>query len=98
MAQQEGTGVAPIQLPTVPSFDPSGDPNTISQRWYKWKKSFVYYIEASGITNYVQKRNTLLHLVGIVTQKIFETLQIQSVRAQNILLISLVMQSHYQYH
>ena len=38
MAQQEGTGVVPIQLPTVPSFDPSGDPNTISQRWYKWKK------------------------------------------------------------
>ena len=98
MAQQEGRGVVPIQLPTVPSFDPSGDPNTISQRWNKWKKSFVYYIEASGITNYVQKRNTLLHLVGIETQKIFETLQIQSVKAQNILLISLVMQSHYQYH
>ena len=59
MAQQEGRGVVPIQLPTVPSFDPSGDPNTISQRWNKWKKSFVYYIEASGITNDEQKRNTV---------------------------------------
>ena len=59
MAQQEGRGVAPIQLPAVPSFDPSGDPNTISQKWNKWKKSFVYYIEASGITNDVQKRNTV---------------------------------------
>ena len=43
--------------------------------WNKWKKSFVYYIEASGITNDVQKRNTLLHLVGIETQEIFETFQ-----------------------
>ena len=64
-----------IQLPAVPSFDPSGDPNTISQRWNTWKKSFVYYTEASGITNDVQKRNTLLHLVGIETQEIFETFQ-----------------------
>ena len=73
MAQQEGRGVVPIQLAAVPSFDPSGDPNTISQRWNKCKKSFVYCIEASRITNDVQKRNTLLHLVGIETQEIFET-------------------------
>ena len=51
MAQQDGRGVVPIQLPAVPSFDPSGDPNTILQRCNKWKNSFVYYIEASGITN-----------------------------------------------
>ena len=43
--------------------------------WNKWKKSFVYYIEASGITNDVQNRKALLHLVGIETQEIFETFQ-----------------------
>ena len=32
-------------------------------------------MEASETTNDVQKRNTLLHLVGIETQEIFETLQ-----------------------
>ena len=35
MAQKEGRSVVPIQLPVIPSFDPSGDPNTISQRWHK---------------------------------------------------------------
>ena len=38
MAQQEGRGIVPVQLPTVPNFDPSGDPNTISPRWNIWKK------------------------------------------------------------
>ena len=75
MAQQDGRGAVPIQLPAVPSFDPSGDPNTILQRCNKWKNSFVYYIEASGITNDVQKRNTLLHFAGIERHGIFETLQ-----------------------
>ena len=75
MAKQDGRGVVPIQLPAVPNFDPSGDPNTILQRCNKWKNSFVYYIEASGITNDVQKRNTLLYFAGIETQGIFEILQ-----------------------
>ena len=39
------------------------------------KKSFTYYIEASGITYDVQSRNTQLNLVGIETQEIFETLK-----------------------
>lgn len=72
---EEARNLVPIQLPAISSFDPSGDPTTISQRWNKWKKSFVYFIQASGITNDVQKRATLLHLVGIETQEIFETLQ-----------------------
>ena len=71
-AQQEGRGVSQIQLTVVPSFDPLGDPNTILLRWNKSKK-FIYYIEVSGITNDVQKRNALLYLVGIETQEIFET-------------------------
>ena len=47
MVHQERRGVVPIQLPAVPSFDPSVDPNTISKWWNKLKKKyFVYYIEA----------------------------------------------------
>ena len=71
--QQEGRGVVPIQLPAVPSFDPSGDPNAIQQRWNKWKNHL--FIIQIGITNDVQERNTLLHLARIETQEIFETLQ-----------------------
>ena len=32
MVKREGIGAAPVQLPAVPSCDPSGDPNAISQR------------------------------------------------------------------
>ena len=63
-----------IQLPPVKEFDPKGDPSTVSQRWQKWKKSFIYFLNATGIHNDNQKRATLLHLVGEEVQDIFETL------------------------
>ena len=46
----------------------------VSQRWQKWKKSFVYFLNATGIQNDSQKREGLLHLVGDEVQDIFETL------------------------
>ena len=63
-----------VQLPPVKEFDPKGDPSTVSQRWQKWKKSFIYFLNATGIHNDNQKRATLLHLVGEEVQDIFETL------------------------
>ena len=39
----------------------------------KWKKSFEYYMNASGETEGGQKRAMLLHLVGQDAQDIFET-------------------------
>ncbi len=63
-----------IHLPPIKEFDPKGDPSTVSQRWQKWKKSFLYFLNATGIQNDSQKRATLLHLVGDEVQDIFETL------------------------
>ena len=62
-----------IQLHPVKEFDPKGDPSTVSQRWQKWKKSFVYFLNATGIQNDSQKRAAHLHLVGDEVQDIFET-------------------------
>ena len=63
-----------IQLPPVKEFNPKGDPSTVSQRRQKWKKSFLYFLNATGIHNDNQKRATRLHLVGEEVQDIFETL------------------------
>ena len=65
--------MAQLQIPAVQSFNPHGEPSNTSQRWEKWKKSFGYFITASGITDDGRKRALLLHLVGEETQEIFET-------------------------
>lgn len=44
----------------------------VNQRWQKWKKSFAYFLNATGIHNGNQKR--AIHLVGEEVQDIFETL------------------------
>ena len=51
-----------IQLPPVKEFDSKGDSSTVSQRWQKWKKAFICFLNATGIHNNNQKRATLLHL------------------------------------
>ena len=63
-----------LQIPAVPSFKPTGEPSTVSQRWTKWRKSFEYFVIASGVRNQERKRALLLHLVGPATQDIYETL------------------------
>ena len=74
LGQQAQPQPVAIHLPPVKEFDPKGDPSTISQRWQKWKKSFVYFLNATGVRNDSQKRAALLHLVGDEVQDIFETL------------------------
>lgn len=62
-----------LDLPTVQSFDCNGEQSSLSQRWTKWKKSFEYYMTASGVSEGAQKRALLLHLIGQDAQDIFET-------------------------
>ncbi|CAC5408377.1 unnamed protein product [Mytilus coruscus] len=62
-----------LDLPTVQSFDCNGEQSSLSQRWTKWKKSFEYYMTASGVSEGGQKRALLLHLIGQDAQDIFET-------------------------
>ena len=58
----------------LPSFDPVGDPTSLSQRWTTWKKRFETYLIALNITEDKQKRALLLYQAGQETQEIFETL------------------------
>ena len=62
-----------LDIPAVPPFSVE-DTATLSQRWRKWKKSFEYYLTASGVTDKKQQRALLLHLAGRGVQEIFETL------------------------
>ena len=50
------------------------DPNTIAQNWTEQKKSFEYFLGASGIRNDARQKTMLLHVVGPETQEVFETL------------------------
>ena len=63
-----------VDVPTIPPFFVD-DHNTLSQRWVKWKKSFAYYVDASGVKDDKQKRALLLHLARPGVQEIFETLE-----------------------
>ena len=62
-----------VQMPSVQSFKYFGDP-TVAQNWTKWKKSFEYFLGASGIRNDARQKAMLLHMVGPETQEVFETL------------------------
>ena len=42
-----------------PCFNPRDDPNTLSVRWKRWKRSFNLYLVAKGITQDAQKKALL---------------------------------------
>ncbi|CAC5413316.1 unnamed protein product [Mytilus coruscus] len=48
-----------LDLPTVQPFDCNEEQSSLSQRWTKWKKSFEYYMTASGISEGAQKEHYL---------------------------------------
>ena len=48
--------MAMFQVNPVPHFDPSGDPNSLCQKWEKWVRGYELYMGASGITADGQKR------------------------------------------
>ncbi|XP_062611303.1 uncharacterized protein K02A2.6-like [Saccostrea cucullata] len=63
-----------LQLPALNPFDVNGDQTSVSQRWDKWKKTFEFYITATGITDKAQKGLCFLHSAGSEVQEIFDTL------------------------
>lgn len=63
-------------IPGVPPFNCHGDPSTVSQNWEKWKKSFEYFLAASGINDDGRRKALLLHMAGAETQEVFETLAV----------------------
>lgn len=65
-----------ISVTSVPPFDPHGDPNTVSQRWDRWVKSFKLFADASGCTDDRQMRQLLLHCAGSDVQDVFFTLTV----------------------
>ena len=42
--------------------------------WPKWRRTFEYYLSASGVTTDGQKRALLLHCAGPEVQELYETL------------------------
>ena len=65
---------APLQMPLIAPFIPSGKTSSVAQRWQKLVKSFHYCLRAYGITDATRKKNMLLHPIGSETQEIFDTL------------------------
>lgn len=63
-----------LDLPPPKVFSVIAEPSTVAQRWKKWLSSFEHYITAVSISNEVQKKAILLHVVGTEVQEIFATL------------------------
>jgi len=61
-------------IPGVEAFKCKGDPSSVSQNWEKWKKSFEYFVTASGIAEPARRKALLLHMAGRETQLVYETL------------------------
>ena len=55
-------------------MNPRVDPNTLSVRWKRWKRSFNLYLLAKGITKDTQKVALLLHTGGLDLQELYYTL------------------------
>ena len=65
---------AQLQIPSIHPFSPHGESSQVAQKWSKWKKSFQYFVTASGVRDDGRRKALLLHLVGQQTQEVFETL------------------------
>ena len=63
-----------LELGSLQSFDCKSEPSSLGTRWIKWKRSFVYYLEAKGIEKDKQKKALLLHCAGSDAEDIFSTL------------------------
>ena len=63
-----------LDVGSLNSFDPKGDPHGLSQRWKRWKRVFMLYVDGKGITNDKQKRALLSHVAGMEVQEIYFTL------------------------
>jgi len=57
-----------LQIQAVAPFKPAGEPSSIAQRWTRWRKSFEYFLIASGVTNRPRKRALLQQVNESVEQ------------------------------
>ena len=63
-----------LNLNPVGSFVVNEDITSTAQRWRVWKMSFDFYMKALKLEDDMQKRNLLLHCVGVQVQEIFANL------------------------
>ena len=56
------------------TFDTSGTPADVAQRWKKWFRGFEYMAEGLGISDPKRLRSLLLHSAGSVVQDLFADL------------------------
>ena len=57
----------------IPTLDVSGIAHEVSVRGMKWRRSFGYYADDSGISDSDNKKKLLLHYAGMSVQDIFDT-------------------------
>ena len=62
------------EVRNLPCFNPREDPNTLSVRWKRWKRSFELYLLAKGVSCDRQKVALLLHTAGTELQELYYTL------------------------
>ena len=67
------TSVA-LDVGCLESFNPKGEPHSLSQRWKRWKRAFNLYVTGKGVSNDAQKRALFLHVAGMDVQEIYFTL------------------------
>ncbi|KAK3895908.1 hypothetical protein Pcinc_000408 [Petrolisthes cinctipes] len=63
----------PLDVAQPPAFSVVADPSSVASRWKKWTQAFTFYLDATGVTNAVQKRALFLHIAGQEVQEIFDT-------------------------
>ena len=63
-----------VNVGSLAAFNTKGNPNGISQRWKKWRRSFGLYLTGKGVTGDKQKRALLLDAAGVDFQEIYFTL------------------------
>ena len=68
------TQFSATEVRNLPCFNPREDPNTLSVRWKRWKRSFELYVLAKGISSDPQKVALLLHTAGMELQELYYTL------------------------
>ena len=73
-SSQESAQFKATEIKDLPCFNPRDDPNTLSIRWKRWKRSFNLYLRGKGITMDSQKVALLLHTGGADLQELYYTL------------------------
>ena len=68
------TQFSATEVRNLPCFNLREDPNTLSVRWKRWKRSFELYVLAKGISSDPQKVALLLHTAGTELQELYYTL------------------------